>query len=66
MVYPLSRGRNVKKWYVESEYGYTIVPHNPIDGKPMPENKLKTKYPKTYEYFYTFRNELQNRSIHKL
>jgi len=66
LVYPLIRGRDVKKWYVEGEYGYIIVPHNPNTGKPIPEGELKTKHPKTYEYFYTFRDELKNRSIHKL
>lgn len=65
-VYPLIRGRDVKKWYVEGEHGNIIVPHNPNTGKPIIESELKTKYPKTYEYFYTFRNELKNRPIHKL
>jgi len=66
LVYPLIRGRDVKKWYVIGEYGSIIVPHYSNTGKPIEEGKLKTKYPKTYEYFYTFRNQLKNRSIHKL
>ncbi|MEM3591618.1 MAG: class I SAM-dependent DNA methyltransferase [Candidatus Bathyarchaeia archaeon] len=66
LVYPLIRGRDVKKWYVEGGYGNIIIPHYINTGRPIPESELKIKYPKIYEYFYTFRNELKNRSIHKL
>jgi hypothetical protein len=66
MIYPLVRGRDVKKWYVEGDCGYIIVPHDSKTGKPIGENELKIKYPKTYEYFCGFKNQLKNRSIHKL
>ena len=66
LVYPLIRGRDVKKWHVEGEYGYIIVPHDSKTGKPIRENELKIKYPKAYEYFYNFKNQLKNRSIHRL
>jgi len=66
LVYPLIRGRDVKKWHVEGEYGYIIVPHDSKTGKPIRENEMKIKYPKAYEYFYNFENQLKNRSIHRL
>ena len=66
LVYPLIRGRDVKRWYVVGEYGWIIAPHDPETGKPIPENIMKIKYPKSYDYFNNFRNELKNRSLHKL
>lgn len=66
LVYPLVRGRNVKKWYVERDFRWIIVPHNPETGKPIPENEIKSKYPKTYSYLFKFKKELEDRSIHKL
>jgi len=65
-VYPLIRGRDVKKWYVVGEYGWIIVPHDSKTGKPLNENEIKIKYPKTYGYFLSFKNDLEKRSIHKL
>lgn len=66
LVYPLIRGREVKKWYVESDLGYILIPHDPKTGKPLPEHVMKIKYPKAYEYFLNFKRELETRSIHKL
>jgi len=66
LVYPLIRGRDVKKWYIEGEYGYIIVPHDPKTGNPLPEHIMKTRYPKSYDYLYQFKSDLENRSIHKL
>ena len=63
LIYPLVRGRNVKRWYVEYGSEYVIVPHNPQDGKPYPVHVLKTKYPRAFEYFMTFKGELKRRSI---
>jgi len=66
LVYPLIRGREVKKWYAKSDLGYIIVPHDSKTGKPLPEHVMKIKYPKAYEYFLNFKKELETRSIHKL
>jgi len=66
LIYPLVRGRDVKKWFVESNYGWIIVPHDPKTGKPIIENVMKMKYPKAFEYFFKFKDELEKRSIHKL
>lgn len=66
LVYPLVKGRAVKKWYVTRDYGWMIVPHNPETGKPIHEDEMKINFPKTYSYLTNFRKELENRSIHKL
>ncbi|WP_456328313.1 Eco57I restriction-modification methylase domain-containing protein [Archaeoglobus sp.] len=66
LVYPLVRGRDVKKWFVEGDYGWIIVPHDPNTGKPIAEKIMKIKYPKAFEYFLRFKDELERRSIHKL
>ena len=66
LVYPLVRGRDVKRWYVGYKDRYAIVPHDPKTGKPLPEKDLKVKLPLTYDYLNTYRKELENRRIHKL
>jgi len=66
LIYPLIRGRDVKKWYVEFKNRYVIIPHDPKTAKPLPETDLKVKLPLTYQYLNSYRNELEDRSIHKL
>jgi type I restriction-modification system DNA methylase subunit len=66
LVYPLIRGRDVKKWYVDFKERYIIVPHNPKTAKPILESDIKVKWPLTYDYLSNYKNELENRSIHKL
>ncbi|QXJ34169.1 Eco57I restriction-modification methylase domain-containing protein [Saccharolobus shibatae] len=66
LVYPLIRGRDVKKWYVEYKGRYIIIPHNSKTGNPLSENDVKVKFPLTYNYLSTYKRELESRSIHKL
>lgn len=63
LIYPLVRGRDVKKWYVAGEYGNIIVPHDAKTGKLIDEKKLKVNYPKTYAYFKNFESNLKERAI---
>jgi len=63
LVHPLVRGRDVKKWYVDYEYGYIIVPHDPSSGKPYPITVMKTRYPNAFEYLSLFKEELKRRTI---
>jgi|ECHhosMinimDraft_1075155.scaffolds.fasta_scaffold00475_3 type II restriction/modification system DNA methylase subunit YeeA len=65
-VYPLVRGRDIKKWYIEFEDRYIIIPHDSKTAKPFPEIGWKIKLPLTYQYLHGYKNELENRSIHKL
>jgi hypothetical protein len=66
LVYPLVRGRDVKKWFVDFEDRYIILPHDPKTAKPLSEMTIKTKFPNTYDYLNHFKKELEKRSIHKL
>ncbi|MCC6018879.1 MAG: class I SAM-dependent DNA methyltransferase [Candidatus Verstraetearchaeota archaeon] len=66
LVYPLIRGRDVKKWYAEFKNRYIIIPHDPKTARPISENEIKIKLPLTYQYLYNYKNDLENRSIHKL
>jgi len=66
LVYPLVRGRDVKKWFIDFQDRYIILPHDPKTAKPLSETIIKTKFPNTYDYFNNFMKELEKRSIHKL
>jgi hypothetical protein len=66
LVYPLVRGRDVKKWFVDFEDSYIILPHDPKTAKPLSEMTIKTKFPNTYDYLNYFKVVLEKRSIHKL
>jgi type I restriction-modification system DNA methylase subunit len=65
LIYPLVRGRDVKRWYSTPSL-YIIVPHESKTGKPIKENILKVRYPKTYSYLFKIKKDLLNRQIHKL
>jgi type II restriction/modification system DNA methylase subunit YeeA len=66
LIYPLVRGRDVKKWFVDFEDRHIILPHDPKTAKPLSEMTIKTKFPNTYDYLDHFKKELEKRSIHKL
>jgi len=66
LVYPLLRGKDIKRWYAGFKDRYAIIPHEPRTANPIPESEMKIKFPLTYQYLNTYRNELENRSIHKL
>jgi len=65
-IYPLIKGRDIKKWYVEFKNKYVIVPHDPKTAKPLSETNMKIKLPLTYQYLNSYKKELESRSIHKL
>jgi methylase of polypeptide subunit release factors len=58
-VYPLLRGRDVERWKASSKL-YIILP---VDnkGNTIKIADLKTKYPKTYEFFQKFFDQLITR-----
>jgi len=60
LVYPLVRGRDVKKWYVKGDLGYILMPVNG-NGKTLSHSDLKVKYPETYQYFSNFVGDLVKR-----
>ncbi|WP_338602788.1 N-6 DNA methylase [Sulfolobus tengchongensis] len=60
LVYPLVRGKDIKKWYVDYRDRYIILPHY-NNGKPIPHSTMKVNYPLTWKYFYTFYEDLIKR-----
>ena len=65
LVFPLIRGREVKKWYSASKTGEIIIPTTE-KGENIPESYMKINYSNTYQYFLEFRKELEQRSLYKL
>ncbi|MEM4827917.1 MAG: N-6 DNA methylase, partial [Desulfurococcaceae archaeon] len=61
-IYPLIRGRDVKRWYVDYKDRYIILPHRADNGKPIEHIEMKLKYPLTWTYFLEFYNDLISRS----
>lgn len=60
LLYPMVGGRNIDKWGINS-YLYMVVPHNAIGEakyRGIEESILKTKYKRTYEWLYYFKDLL--------
>ncbi|MEM4913588.1 MAG: class I SAM-dependent DNA methyltransferase, partial [Desulfurococcaceae archaeon] len=60
LVYPLIRGRDVKRWYIGFKKRYIVLPVD-INGSTLSHSILKVKYPKTWEYFINFFDDLVRR-----
>ncbi|MEM1632576.1 MAG: N-6 DNA methylase, partial [Thermofilum sp.] len=64
LLYPLVRGRDVKKWYVElSGNDYVILPYDPRSDKPLAKTEFQVMFPGTYWYLSQFKEDLKTRSI---
>jgi len=59
LIYPLLRGLDVKRWYAKPSV-LTVLP-NEKGGKTISVSKMKTTYPKTYNFLYQFFGDLKNR-----
>ncbi|MEM2772274.1 MAG: class I SAM-dependent DNA methyltransferase, partial [Candidatus Pacearchaeota archaeon] len=64
LIYPIVRGREVKRWYF-SPSSWCIIPTNE-KGSNIEISKLKMEYPKTFSYFKEFETQLRERSLLKL
>jgi hypothetical protein len=65
LLYPLLRGRDVKRWCAQPS-AWIIVPQDPDrPSRAYPEASLQVDYPKTYAYLKRFEKELRNRSGYK-
>lgn len=60
LIYPLIRGRDVKRWFTESYSNYIILPTNE-KGETIGHSELKVKHPKVYKYFLNFIKDLTSR-----
>ncbi|MFH1538874.1 MAG: N-6 DNA methylase, partial [bacterium] len=61
LVYPLLRGRDVKRWRAEPS-AYVILANKTDKLAGIPESIMKKKYPKTYAYLKQFEQSLRQRS----
>ncbi|MCM8781296.1 MAG: N-6 DNA methylase, partial [Candidatus Omnitrophica bacterium] len=64
LLYPLLRGRDVKRWKAEPS-AYIIMAQDPIKRRGISESEMKTKYPKTYIYLKRFESVLRERAAFK-
>lgn len=65
LVYPMLRGRDVKRWSTKPST-YIVVPHNPQNGQPLSMTKMKTKHPGTFSFLQSFEQQLKARAIQRL
>jgi hypothetical protein len=61
LVYPLLRGRDVRRWSC-SPTAYIILSQNPATRAGIAEGEMRRRYPKTFAYFKTFEALLRGRS----
>lgn len=65
LVFPLLRGRDVKRWGSERT-AYIIVPQDPNQpSKGIAQTVLQSKFPRTFVYLSKFKEQLQSRSGYK-
>lgn len=60
LLYPLLRGRDVKRWQA-SPSAYILMAQDPIKRRGIDEDEMKTSYPKTYAYLKRFEAVLRER-----
>lgn len=62
MVFPLIRGREVRRWHINRE-SYIVLGQNLTNpSKAIPLIAFQNKYPKTAEYFSIFEKQLKHRN----
>ena len=60
LLYPLLRGRDVKRWHAEPS-AYILMAQDPDERRGIDEKKMKTDYPKMYLYLKRFETVLRER-----
>lgn len=64
LLYPLLRGRDVKRWQAEPS-AYILMVQDPVKRMGIPEDEMKANYPKTYGYLKRFEDVLRERAAFK-
>ncbi len=59
LVYPLLRGRDVKRWRAEPSV-HIILAQDPETRTGIPETEMKLRYPKTFAYLRQFEGDPNN------
>jgi len=63
LLYPLVRGRDVKRWQSEPS-AYILLAQDPVKRCGIDENEMKTDYPKSYLYLKRFEETLRERAAY--
>ena len=61
LLYPLLRGRDVKRWHAEPS-AYILMVQDPKTRRGIPEDELRVRYPETWEYLKRFEPTLRERA----
>lgn len=65
LVYPLARGRDVRKWQCRPGQHILLCYDEACPKHAMPEEVLISRYPRTYEYVKAFQDILERRKEYK-
>ena len=60
LVYPLLRGRDVRRWQTQPS-AHIILAQDPETRRGIPESTMKQEYPKTYAYLKQFEGDPKHR-----
>ncbi|MGB9830141.1 MAG: Eco57I restriction-modification methylase domain-containing protein [Thermotoga caldifontis] len=64
LLYPLLRGRDVKRWKAEPSAMILMV-QDPVKRRGIDEQELQERYPRTYGYLKQFEDVLRKRSVYE-
>ena len=64
LLYPLLRGRDVRRWRAEPS-AWIILAQDPKTRTGIPENEMRRRYPRTWSYLKKFEKQLRERSGYK-
>ena len=64
LVYPLLRGRDVKRWQAEPS-AWILMVQDPKTRRGIDEDKMKREYPHAWSYLKRFEKELRERAAFK-
>ncbi|QGP92267.1 N-6 DNA Methylase [Neomoorella glycerini] len=64
LLYPLLRGRDVRKWQARPS-AWIIMAQDPVRRRGIPEDEMVERYPRTYSYLKRFEEVLRERAAFK-
>ena len=64
LLYPLLRGKDVKRWRAQPS-AWVLMVQDPVKRRGIDEKELQLKYPKTWEYLKKFEGALRTRAAFK-
>ena len=65
LVFPLLRGRDIKRWKAEPSLSIIITHEAGMKLKAIPESQLKVMHPKLFGYLKHFEEPLRQRSVYR-